>query len=231
MLRKELLSKGLKTDFSTVPQERRKQQADQGLPPGRSLWLLRASHLYHGGGAHQPLPPWVPGPVQRQAGHPAPLPRLQIPAGTYTTWTTTEQHTIVHENEKVFLLAHLSWGYTKPSCNWYYGHICEISEGLPFRHLKFQDNVFNLEYKLEWPFHWTFDAKMEKTVPAEFVLLSSILSGCLVGILTDCWLTWEPYIWRVRKLRFLHYDPFTWHHVSSPWAMLTNSSSLNFLNS
>lgn len=64
-------------------QERREQQADQDLPQRGVLRVLWAAHFPVCGGAHQSLPPRVPGPVQHQTGHQAALPHLQVPAGLW----------------------------------------------------------------------------------------------------------------------------------------------------
>ena len=66
-------------------QERRQQQTDQDLPSGGEVRLLRPANFQLGGGADQPLPPRVSGPVQPQTGRQAALPRLQTPTGADTS--------------------------------------------------------------------------------------------------------------------------------------------------
>lgn len=68
-------------------QERWEQQTYQDLPQRWPLWLLWASHLPVCGGANEPLPTWILGPVQRQAGHQTSLPCFQIPTGWWQSGT------------------------------------------------------------------------------------------------------------------------------------------------
>lgn len=62
-------------------QERWLQQTDQDLQQRRERWLHGAAGLRLGGPPHPVLPAQVSGPVQRQTGHTAAVPRIETPTG------------------------------------------------------------------------------------------------------------------------------------------------------